>query len=336
MIPQTGIARDGQKSLETDVRLPEHLLARLPEHLLIRSPAHVLETWTRLPLLQRSGKYSGVGASLNAIAISVLVYNFIFTESSPLVATASTTTIIDTQTVTPVPLEGRLAPTVAQRIPTKINAEREVQIASLWPTVVSGSVSNDNKTEMTGLQLEPNLESKMTETKTNEGKSSDVPHVNSRSEELHRRDESTSATVPGDVTAAQPLSDLLFNRAANGGNVAVAVAATTKSDPRIPRNGSASGVIGDLEEAATWYDWVSKPGSGRRRVEMVATGSRAKGFAGKNRSKSPTVATQGSDALAASPAMAHYAPAYTGPSYQYFAPSIWYPSYQSYAPSNGY
>jgi len=270
------------------------------------------------------------GLLSNAIAISVLVYNFIFTESSPLVATASTTTIIDTQTVTPVPLEGRLAPTVAQRIATKINAEREVQIASLWPT----GVSNENKTEMTGLQLEPNLESKMTETKTNEGKSSDVPHVNSRSEELHRRDESTSATVPGDVTAAQPLSDLLFNRAANGG--AVAVAATTNPDPGIPRNRSASGVIGDLEEAATWYDWVSKPGSGRRRVEMVATGSRAKGFAGKDRSKSPTVATQGSGALPASPAMAHYAPAYTGPSYEYFAPSLWYPSYQSFAPSNGY
>src|SRR5262249_42905663 len=151
---------------------------------------------------------------------------FIFTEGSPPVTTASTTTIIDTQTVTPGPLEGRLASIVAQRVATKINAEREVQIASLWPTVVSGSVSNENKSEMT-LQLEPNLESKMTESKTNEGKSSDVPHVNSRSEELHRHDESTPATVPGDVTAAQPLSDLLFNRAANGG--VVAMAATTNS-----------------------------------------------------------------------------------------------------------
>jgi hypothetical protein len=232
----------------------------------VTSPNQVERKPRMLPpsLRRLSIPSSGVKISLIVGAIAAVLAYISALESSPPNTDRAFAPVIASTDISVIPGPPRQAlpsATEAQRIPTGIGTDREVQTPSLPATRRWENGSNESRVDITAPPPTPDLKSRTSESRTTEDNSSTVP-LAPVSEALLLSEQDIKALIDrgrrffkaGDVAAAR----LVFSRAANAGDATAAIEMGMTYDLAALQNLGVRGLTANLEKAQSWYDRASK------------------------------------------------------------------------------
>ncbi len=204
-------------------------------------------------------------------------------------ATAWTKAPADAPATEPVPApQAPLQRTDSQSIVAETEAESEVQTQPIQTAAQPDNAANEAKARITELQPVPDLEGGMGENKQADSEikaAPDVPPTLGSQAVKLLTEQGRRLFEAGDVVAAR----VLFNRAANAGDAAAAIAMGTTYDPASLRNHGVLGIVGDREKARMWYDSAKRLGAPQslRQPEFSNVQARAKDRTAKRSPRAP-------------------------------------------------